>query len=218
MIDVKHQISRVNRATGGADRATGGATGGDGEYRVLTISQVYDTDLEDLWDVVTTPERIARWFLPIAGELREGGKYQFEGQAGGTITRCAAPREFAATWEFGEQVSWITVRLTPEGDERTRFELEHTAPVDDHWERFGPGAVGIGWDMGLIGLSLYVADPTAAKDPAAVMAWTTSEDGKLFMRLSGDAWAEADIAAGAEPEKARAQAANTYAAYTGAEA
>jgi hypothetical protein len=36
------------------------------------------------------------------------------------------------------------------------------------------------------------------------------------MKMSSDAWAEADIAAGTDPERARTLAGNTYAAYTGA--
>ncbi|GLW28000.1 SRPBCC family protein [Actinoplanes regularis] len=210
MIDVTEQINSVRRTLG--DRVLEA-----GQARVLTISQAYDTDLDDLWDVVTDPERIERWFLPVSGDLREGGKYQLEGNAGGTITRCDKPRSYAATWEFGGQVSWIEVRLTPEGDTRTRFELEHTALVDEHWGQFGPGAVGIGWDSGLLGLAMHVSAPNAPRDTDAIMAWLASEDGKRFMKLSGDAWAAADVASGADPETAAKQAAATYAAYTGAE-
>ncbi|AEV86066.1 activator of HSP90 ATPase [Actinoplanes sp. SE50] len=210
MIDASEQINRTRRTLAGRTLQAG-------EARVLTISQVYDTGLDDLWEVVTTAERLERWFLPISGELREGGKYQFEGQAGGTITRCDRPHVLALTWEFAGQVSWVEIRLTPEGDERTRFTLEHTAPVDEHWDRFGPGAVGIGWEMGLLGLSMHVAAPDAPRDNAAIAAWTASEDAQRFMRLSGQAWAEADIAAGTDAAEARARAANTYAAYTGVE-
>jgi hypothetical protein len=36
----------------------------DGEARTVTVSQVFDTSPEDLWDACTNPERISRWFLP----------------------------------------------------------------------------------------------------------------------------------------------------------
>jgi hypothetical protein len=52
--------------------------------------------------------------------------------------------------------------------------------------------------------------------PQEGAVWAASEDGKQFMKLSSDAWAEADIAAGTDPERARTLADNTYAAYTGA--
>jgi uncharacterized protein YndB with AHSA1/START domain len=208
MIDVTEQISAVRRTIGSRVLEAG-------EARVLTISQVYDTDIDDLWDVVTSPERIPRWFLPVSGDLKEGGHYQFEGQAGGTITRCDKPRSYAATWEYGGNVSWIEVRLTPHDGGSTRFELEHVAHVEDEFaDQFGPGAVGIGWDMGLFGLANYVAGPASAMDPKEGAAWAASEEGKQFMKLSSDAWAEADIAAGTDPERARTLADNTYAAYT----
>jgi len=209
MIDVKQQISDVRRTLGTRVLEAG-------EARVLTISQVYDTDLDDLWDVVTSPERIPRWFLPISGELREGGRYQFEGNAGGTITSCDKPRSYTATWEFGDQVSWIEVRLSTAGDGRSRFELEHVAHVDDKLaEQYGPGAVGVGWDSGLLGLAKHLDEPDAPRDMAAAMAWLATDEGKEFLRLSSDAWAEADIADGTDPQRARALAENTYKAYTG---
>jgi uncharacterized protein YndB with AHSA1/START domain len=210
VIDVKQQISAVQRTVASRELAAGTA-------RVSTISQVYDTDVDDLWDAVTTAERIARWFLPVSGDLRLGGHYQLEGNAGGTVERCDAPSSFAATWEYGGEVSWIEVRLTPEGDDRTRFDLEHVAHVDDErWAEFGPGATGVGWDMGLMGLFLYVTSGGTPAEPQAAMAWQASADGKLFVTLSSDSWREANIAAGADEAAARAAADRTTAAYTAA--
>ena len=206
MIEVSHQISAVRRTLG--ERVIEGK-----EARVLTISQVYDTDVDDLWDACTNPERIPRWFLPVSGELRLGGKYQLEGNAGGTVERCDPPKSFAATWEMNGGVSWIEVRLTPEGS-GTRFELEHVAHVDDHWDQFGPGAVGIGWDSALVGLVLHLAAPGTTVDPQAAMAWMMSPEGIRFMTASNEAWYEADVAAGADPAKARVAADRTLAAYT----
>ena len=208
MIDVKQQISSVRRTVGSRVLEAGTA-------RVATISQVYDTDADDLWDAVTDAERISRWFLPITGDLRVGGRYQFQGNAGGTVERCTRPTGFAATWEYGDEVSWIEVRLTPEGDARTRFELEHVAHVDDErWAQFGPGAVGVGWDSGLMGLSLYLWSGGRSMDPQESAAWVASDDGRMFMTLSSDAWCEASIAAGADETEARAAAERTTAAYT----
>ena len=210
MKDAKEQISAVRHQVG--DRVLEA-----GQARVSTISQVYDTDLDDLWDAVTSPERIPRWFLPVSGELREGGKYQFEGNAGGTITRCDKPRGVSATWEFNGEVSWVELRLSDEGDGRTRFELEHVAHVaDEFWDLYGPGAVGVGWDGALLGLAMHLSDPAAPVDPEAVLAWAATEQGKLFHRLSSDGWAEASVANGTDPQAAREQADRTYAFYTGA--
>ncbi|WP_430784432.1 SRPBCC family protein [Actinoplanes sp. G11-F43] len=210
MIDVKEQINEVRRTIGTRVLEAG-------EARVMTISQAYDTDPDDLWDVVTNPERIQRWFLPVSGDLRVGGRYQFEGNAGGTVTKCDKPRAVGATWEFGDQVSWVEVRITPEGD-RTRFELEHVAHVDDeHWDRYGPGAVGLGWEGAFWGLANHLATPGSPITPEMAATWSASADGITFLRLSADAWTEADIAFGTDPEKARRQSANTLKAYTGQE-
>ncbi|MGC5019237.1 SRPBCC family protein [Micromonospora sp. DT47] len=212
MIDATHQISAVRRTVGNRTLEAG-------EARVLTISQAYDAPLEDVWDACTNAERIPRWFLPISGELRLHGRYQFEGNAGGTIQRCDPPKSFAATWEYGEEVSWIEVRLTPEGDGRTRFELEHVAHVDDErWAQFGPGAVGVGWDGGLLGLASHLGGAGAGITPEEAAAWMGSEEGRRFMTLSSERWGEASVAGGTDPEAARAAAERTTAFYTGAPA
>ena len=63
----------------------------------VTLTRLYDTDVDDLWDAVTSRERIPRWFLPVEGELRPGGKYQLKGNAGGTITACTPPTSAGST-------------------------------------------------------------------------------------------------------------------------
>ncbi|MEU5941122.1 SRPBCC family protein [Micromonospora sp. NPDC047548] len=212
MTDVTHQISSVRRTVGSRMLEAG-------EARVMTISQAYDAPLDDLWDACTSAERIPRWFLPVSGELRLHGRYQFEGNAGGTIERCDPPKSFAATWEYGDEVSWIEVRLTPEADGRTRFELEHVAHVDDErWAEFGPGAVGVGWDMGLLGLASHLAADGSGITPEKAAAWMGSDEARQFITLSSQSWGEASVAAGTDPEAARAATARTIAAYTGAPA
>jgi len=183
--------------------------------RGLTAEQTYDAPADDVWDALTNPERLPRWFLPIEGDLRVGGRYQLVGNAGGTVERCDAPRSLAVTWEYGDQVSWVEVDLT-EDDGATTLVLRHIAHPDDRWDRYGPGAVGIGWDLSLLGLALHL-ETGASNDPEAFMAWSASEDGQVFMRRSNDGWCEADVADGADPEDARARADRTFAFYTGQE-
>jgi uncharacterized protein YndB with AHSA1/START domain len=208
MIDVVHQINSVQRQVGSRVLDAG-------EARTVVVRRTYDAPVEDLWDACTNAERIPRWFLPITGELRVGGRYQLEGNAGGTIERCDPPRSFAATWEFGGEVTWIELRLSPDAEGGTRFELEHIAHVDDErWAQFGPGAVGVGWDLALSGLSRHLATG-ASVDPAEGAAWVASEEGRRFITLSSQAWCDAGIAAGADNAGAQAAAARTTAAYTG---
>ncbi|MBW8813179.1 MAG: SRPBCC family protein [Caulobacterales bacterium] len=180
--------------------------------KVVEATRVYDTDAADLWDALTNPERIPRWFLPVEGELKLGGRYQLKGNAGGTITRCDPPAALDLTWEFGGGMSWVAVRLEPAGG-GTRLVLEHLAPENDHWVQYGPGAVGVGWELSLMALGMHLASGGAPVDPAEAAAWSTSAEGKAFMRASAAAWGEADIAAGADPEAARAAAQRTAAFY-----
>jgi uncharacterized protein YndB with AHSA1/START domain len=208
MIDVTGQINAVRRQVGSRVLEAG-------EARVVTVSQTYKAALDDVWDACTNPERIPRWFLPISGDLRVDGRYQLEGNASGTVQRCDPPNSFAATWEYGGEVSWIEVRLSAESEGQTRFELQHVAHVDDErWAEFGPGAVGVGWDMGLVGLSLHLSSDGRAVDPQEGAAWAASDEGKQFMSLSSQRWCEASVAAGTPEAEARGAAERTTAAYT----
>lgn len=184
------------------------------EARIVRLRRAFDTDIQDLWDALTNQERIPRWFLPVTGDLRLNGRYQLEGNAGGTITACEPPRSFDATWEYGGGISWIAVTLEEADSNRTLLTLEHIAYEDNHWQEFGPGAAGVGWDLGLIGLDLHLTGD-AAVDPAQVEAWSIGEDGKAFIRLSSNDWARAAVAAGTLQEEAEAAAARTTAFYTG---
>src|SRR5690606_4405926 len=82
--------------------------------KVVIVSRTYPTSVEDLWDALTSIERIPRWFSPVTGDLRVGGRYQIEGNASGEVLSCDPPRRFEITWEFGGDLSWVNVELTGE--------------------------------------------------------------------------------------------------------
>ncbi|WP_326555063.1 SRPBCC family protein [Micromonospora sp. NBC_01813] len=209
MINIGQQISSVERRMGSRVLEAGTA-------RVQTISRTYQASLDELWDACTNPERLPRWFAPVSGDLTLHGRYQLEGNAGGVVQRCDPPKSFAATWEFGGEVSWIEVRLTPQSDSETRFELEHVAHIDDErWAQFGPGATGVGWDLALLGLDLHLSDPQTAMDPQAAEEWSTSAEGREFITRSSEQWRQASIAEGTDPALASEAAARTTAFYTG---
>ena len=209
MTDVTHRISAVARTVGTRTLEAG-------EARVVTVARSYPDPVEDVWDACTTAERITRWLMPISGEPRLGGRYHLGGNAGGAVQPRDPPRSFAATWEYGGDVSWIELRLDPEQD-GTRFTLEHIAHVDDaRWVEFGPGAVGVGWDSMLLGLTMHLEGDTSIT-PDKAMEWLVSPEGVRFVTESSAAWCAAAIAAGEEPEAAAAAAKRTTAAYTGTE-
>jgi uncharacterized protein YndB with AHSA1/START domain len=181
--------------------------------RTVVARRVYPASQADLWDALTNPERIPRWFLPVSGDLRAGGRYQLQGNAGGVVEACREPESFAVTWEFGPTRSWLAVTLTPDGGQ-TALELAHEAPVDpEMWEQFGPGAVGVGWDLALIGLGLHL-DSGGAVDPARATAFPASPEGTAFILASAADWGVAAIAGGDQPDAARGAAARTAAFYT----
>lgn len=183
--------------------------------RRIVAERSYETDVDDLWDALTNPERIPRWFLPISGELQPGGRYQLEGNASGEILTCDPPRHLGVTWEMQGQVSWVDVELAEEDGGTTRLVLAHVAHVpDDFWEQFGPGAVGVGWDQTLFGLQQHVGSGEGV-GPEDAADWIASEEGTAFLRGSSDAWRRASIAAGTDPEAARAAAERTTAFYLG---
>ena len=185
--------------------------------RVVSGARTYPTTQEDLWDALTNPERIPRWLLPITGDLKLGGRYQLKGNAGGEITRCDLPEALDVTWEYAENVSWVAVRLEPDRD-ATRLTLEHIMLQDEasekHWKQFGPGATGVGWDLGFFGLGLHLENGEAV-DQEESQAWMASEPGKSFIRQCARAWGNAHIKSGETADVANAMAEQTAKAYTG---
>jgi uncharacterized protein YndB with AHSA1/START domain len=209
MIDITREIASVDRAVERGRIAAG-------EGRSIRLRRTYDASIDDVWDALTNPDRIGRWFLPISGDYRLGGRYQFEGNAGGEIIACERPHRVRVTWVYGEatdpaDISEVEVRLTPAGDQATVFELEHIAIVpDDRWAEYGPGAVGVGWEQGLLGLSLHLRGGSVG-DP---IAWQLSDEGRAYATRSSEAWGAANRAAGADPAAAATAVANTTAFYT----
>ena len=209
MSEIADAINRMHRRVGTRQVEAG-------EARTVLLRRTYDAEIADVWDAVTSPERIARWFMPVSGELKVGGRYQLEGNAGGEILECVEPERLRVSWLYGPDpgFSEVEVRLTAEDGERTALELEHVAVVpDDFWDQFGPGAVGVGWDLGLYGLALHLAGGGLGKEEAAT--WHTTPEGSAFITGSGEGWGEAYAASGADQETAARTAAATIAFYTG---
>ena len=89
--------------------------------------------------------------------------------------------------------------------------LEHLIPKDEaaeeHWKQFGPGAVGVGWDLTIFALALHL-DSGQAIDQDRNNAWMASDAGKAFMRTLSNLWREAHVKAGEDPGVAEAMAVN----------
>ena len=200
-------VAAVNRSLSDGTR--------DGrDVRILTAERTFSAPIDDVWDALTTADRIYRWMMPIEGDLRLGGKFQLKGNAGGEILECDPPKHFAISWGFGPSVSWVDVYLET-SDEGTALRLEHSALVEDltgdHYVQFGPGAVGMGWEMSLMGLAEHLVQPDYVVREGDVASMDLSE----FMTESSNGWRDAAIAIGEDPEQATAAAERCRAAYAG---
>ena len=152
--DVQGHLDAVDRSVSSLEREGQDA-------HAPTLSRSYATTLDDLWEAMTNADRIPRWSMPITGDLELGGRYQLEGNAGGTIIACEPLSHIALTWEFAGDVSWVDIRFSDEGAGLARLTLMHTSLHSPHWDEYGPGATGVGWELALLGLALHIADPTA---------------------------------------------------------
>lgn len=207
-IDITRHLGMVHREVTSRER--------EGRpMRVVIATRTYDTEIEDVWDALTNPERIPRWFMAIEGDLRVGGRFALKGNASGEIQRCDAPRHLGVTWEMHGDTSWVTVELTPAEHDATTLRLEHMAPVpDEFWEQYGPGAVGIGWELGLMGLGEHLAGAPAV-DHEEAERWPLTDDGRAYVEHSSGGWCTASIAGGTSQDAAKACAARVSAFYTG---
>ncbi|MFS0703979.1 SRPBCC family protein, partial [Cellulomonas sp. 179-A 9B4 NHS] len=206
-IDALEQVGLVTRVVRTGER--------DGRpTKVAEARRVYRADVDDVWDAVTSAERLPRWFMPVSGDLRVGGRYQLEGNAGGTVEACERPDRLAVTWEYGGEIGWVEVHLAP-ADGGTELRLLHEAHVDPaFWEQFGPGAVGVGWDLALWGLALHL-ESGASVDPAEAEAWSVGPEGQAFITSAATGWAAAAVGDGEDADAARRAGARTIAFYTG---
>lgn len=159
-----------------------------GETGHSSVSRrTYDSSAEDVWDAITSPDRLQRWFLPVSGDLKKGGKFQLEGHAGGDILECDRPRKLHLTWVAEDHPAQeVLVTLTADGDNRTTLELEHVSPGGGDDAVRHVLAVGVGWDPALVAFGQYLAGEEMDKS-----FWFESEEAMDFTRKSVRAWAEA---------------------------
>jgi uncharacterized protein YndB with AHSA1/START domain len=195
MIDIVGQINDTHRKVGNRRIPAG-------EGRTVLLRRRYGAPIEDVWNACTDPDRINRWFLPVTGDLHLGGTYQLKGNAGGEILRCEPPHRLKVTSVFGESpASEVEVRLFTGGGGETLFELEHAAVVDPtFWGEYGPGAVGVGWDLTLLCLSMHLA----GESPEDLAAWKETPEATEWIIQSSQAWGAVHAAEGATASQAAA--------------
>jgi uncharacterized protein YndB with AHSA1/START domain len=117
---------------------------------ILRMKSRYATDIDDLWSALTDPQRLARWYGNVEGELRVGGEFTAKVTASGwdgrgRIDVCEPPRKLEVTmWEAEGDEGAVVAELTADGDgtvlaiERRGIALDltwaHGAGLQEHLE------------------------------------------------------------------------------------
>ncbi|MCS6712274.1 SRPBCC domain-containing protein [Brachybacterium sp. EF45031] len=172
-----------------------------------------------VWPLLTDPAELATWYGPVQGDLREGGAFTALGGASGRILRVEEPHRLSLTWEYAGQADPLELFLDPEDDGTTELRLVHEVTMaQEVFDRFGPGATAVGWDLALLGLAARTEGwrtTCQALVPVPGPAWLVSEEGREYVRAWSIRWAAASIAAGTDETAARRAEAETTRAYGG---
>lgn len=130
-----------------------------GDTAQASFDRAYDTDAADLWRAVTEPDRLARWFAPVEGDLRAGGTFaiRFDDNVvpGCRLTSCDAPRGFAWEWPHATHTSLVTVAVEPAGSQ-ARLRVTHTRLSSS-----SAAGYAAGWDVYVRRLDDELAGRTA---------------------------------------------------------
>jgi uncharacterized protein YndB with AHSA1/START domain len=133
---------------------------------VVRIEDRYDTDIDDLWSAITDPDRLARWFGEVDGELSLGGEFRVHiadaGERTGRVEACEPPqrvvvttRETDESYRRGQGVPpfdavW-EIMLTADGDQTILVIEVKGMPLDRI------AFYGAGWQIHAENLAAYVA-------------------------------------------------------------
>ena len=193
IIDIAKQIGAISREVSRQHTEAG-------ETVAVTLERRYRADQADVWQAITDPERVRRWFLPLTGELRQGGNFHLEGHAGGDILTCEAPRHLVVT--LGGESSSVDVLLSGDG-QQTLLTLTHSVPIELAGSGAGALYVGPGWDGALLGIALYLAgeavgDPVAAANSPEVQDFNLSSIQEWVAAVEASRTADADAIAAAQ--------------------
>src|SRR5262249_15814195 len=125
---------------------------------VVRIEDRFDTGIHELWAALTDPQRLARWYGELEGELRAGGEFHARLYASGwegtgRIEEGEPPRRFlvvSTAWdEPNEDATEVT--LTDEGGQTKLVVEQRGLPLDLLW------AYGAGLQIHVEDLAAYIA-------------------------------------------------------------
>lgn len=190
------------------------ATSKEGKsFRSVTLSCDLKTAIDPLWEAISHKDSLEKWFQPVTGELKLGGRFQIQDNAAGSVLSCQSGESYSVTWEFAGDVSWVDVSLVALEHSSVRLSIAHTMNFSEHWTHYGPGATGVGWELSLYGLAFFLLHPDEQKFDET--EFVSSPMGKSAIEQSSNGWAQADITSGTSAEYAQQAAKRTSAFYTG---
>jgi uncharacterized protein YndB with AHSA1/START domain len=134
---------------------------------VVRIEDRYDTTIDDLWEAVTHPDRLARWYGQVDGDLQPGGEFRTyiatnDIESSGRVEACEPPRRLLlSTRETDESHrrgpgvppfdGAVEVTLTANGDHTTLVIEIRDMPLDKI------AFYGAGWQLHAERLAAYLA-------------------------------------------------------------
>lgn len=205
-----------NKALGATFRQVSSGERNGSPTHVVRASRSYPTTPVDLWSALTDRECVQRWFAIVTGDFKHGGRFSIEGNADGDIVACEPPRLLALTWEFGGNTSWVSVTIE-KSDEGALLTLEHEHPANNksqaHWDQYGPGATGVGWELAMLGLNMHLSGDGKSSVEAGAK-WAEGSTDKATLRAWSEAWGKAHTEAGADTQTAMDIAERTARFYT----
>ena len=127
----------------------------------VRVEDVFDTDIDDLWEACTRPERLARWIAEVSGDLRVGGTihavFTSTWTGPGRVEVCDEPHHLLLTMEPGtDDESQMEAWLTEEGSQTRLVVEERGLPVDKMYLH------GAGWQAHLEDLGRSLTEAAGA--------------------------------------------------------
>src|SRR3954447_8143511 len=149
--------AQMTGKTSGGVRILGSLGSADG-LGIVRIEDRFDTDLDDVWSALTEPERLARWYGKIEGELRVGGAFRARLHASGwegtgRVEECEPPRRLLIVSKEPDEPNEDSteVTLTGDGDQTVLVVEQRGLPLDLLW------AYGAGLQIHVEDLAAHIA-------------------------------------------------------------
>jgi uncharacterized protein YndB with AHSA1/START domain len=131
---------------------------------VVRVEERYDTDIDDLWSALTDPERLARWWGRVEGDLRQGSEFRLSTvwDGNGRVDVCEPPRHLRVTVRESDESyrkgvgvppfdATLEATLTADGDRTVLVIRAEGMPLDK------VAFYGVGWQIHAENLAAHVA-------------------------------------------------------------